>query len=262
MVSKGSYGSESGADVLTRNSTAAWNSASSGLKTSVTLTGGGTPVVFDDLAVAQCGAPPTVYEPVFVDTFERPSSSALGTADFPSSSAWIASSDEVRIVDGALQLRLLSGAKVLVQGMPMDGLRLRAILSAKGGNLWANVHYNVAADLPDVLTSYQGFWIWGGADGSGTYAEIFRGDPSPEKFLGTAFFDDTSYFVQLDRDDGVAVLTVRTASYEGPVLSTQTDQALAPSDSTGEYLRVSTSTGSEGVETLVQEIRADRYGSN
>ncbi|RYZ02598.1 MAG: hypothetical protein EOO73_31120 [Myxococcales bacterium] len=260
VLSTVSYGSEGDSVNKGMLSAGPWLATSSGFKTSVNLSGSpGADPSIDDLAFSECGADAAAYEPVFVDTFERPDSTSVGTPDLPATHAWTASSSAARIVGGALELSQLASARVLVNDLPLDGLRIRATVSMVG-MLWMDINYNVAHDMTTAIVA-QGFWVWG-PQSDATFASIFRGAPSPETFAGTTFVDGQPYFVQFDRDGGVGSLTVRSGSYAGPIISTQTDPSLLDTDSTGKYLRVATETGIETATTRIEELRVDRYGRN
>jgi hypothetical protein len=96
----------------------------------------------------RCVAPdPT---PILVDEFERPDSSKLGNAQVPSDAAWIASSAEAKIVDGALIVTNLAGAHLALKTVPEDGVRIRTTIKAVGAGLWADVLYNSSLDRSEV----------------------------------------------------------------------------------------------------------------
>lgn len=139
--------------------------------------------------------------------------------------------------------------------MPGDGLRIRTTLRTLESSFWADVNYNTIAD-PDVLnTEAPGFWLWN-SDASATYAHIFHGSSSTEH-VGKAISIGVDYFVELNRDDGSAVLTVRTGSFSGPILLAHGDKGLTAAQNTGEFLKLSTASGVAGV--TFKDIRVDRY---
>jgi hypothetical protein len=118
--------------------------------------------------------------------------------------------------------------------------------------LWADVNYNGQAGIHG--SSLPGFWIFGGPTGyfnTGIFAEV---NLDPRHNVGIS--PDVPYFVQLDRDGDVAVLTVRTQSFAGPILVVNANDGLTGKPDTGSFFTV----GDEGGDgTRFDDIRLDSY---
>jgi len=119
--------------------------------------------------------------------------------------------------------------------------------------LWADVNYNVPAGLHG--STLPGFWVWGPPNGNYFYTSIFRGVSNETKH-DVGISPDVPYFVQLDRDGDVAVLTMREQSFTGPILSVDFDNDLSAMADPGGYFTV----GDEGGDgTRFEELRLDNY---
>jgi hypothetical protein len=221
---------------------------------------GGLSPAIDEVSLERCGEEPPDYEPLLIDTFERADSATIGKAELPTSATWIASGANASLVDGAVSLSNLASAKIQVAGIPTDGLRIRTTLSMVGGYLWADVNYNVGVTPTGVNSTEQGFWIWGD-DSTGVYTGIFEGENMTVKHAGVTFTNGTEYFAELNRDGDIAVLTVRTGSFTGPIITVSGGTGLAPQDNLGNYVRLGNETGGETMRTRFKDIRIDKYAS-
>lgn len=256
-VARGNYGSESQADIAATLSGEGLQLAASGVRTAVELQGAGALAPsLDELSLDRCGLPPPSYENLFLDNFERADSTALGAADFPIDADWTTSGPSARIIDGALEVSSLASATVPLETVSGDGLRIRATLQPTTASHWLDLNYNASSSADDHPLLHHGFWIWG--DSAATYSKIFLGNMAMEtKHEGVALLAGEDYFVELNRDDGSGLLTVRSGSFSGPIIVVNADDGLVSTDDAGEYLRLSTS-GS--VATRFGDVRIDRYG--
>jgi hypothetical protein len=251
-LARTNYGSEKMADVRSSLLSEPVQGIEGGSRAALELRApGGLAPSVDEISVARCGEVPPVYARLFEDTFERADSTNLGKADFPTAAQWIASSTDARIVGGALQVASLANARVLLEGLPVHGLRLRTTISTPDAALWANVEYNQQAN-GDLLAA-PGFWIWGPQDNA-IYSDIF-GATGERKQTGRLLTPGVKYYVQLDRDGDAGSLVIRTGSYTGAIVLAHAEAGVTV-PSSGDYLRLGTSSSSE---TRFEEIRLDEY---
>lgn len=203
--------------------------------------------------MATCGLAAPEYEPKLIDTFERPDSDVLGKAEQPGDLAWSSSSASIKIVDGALQTAGELKVAAIPLQVPITGLRVRATVrrveSSSGLGLWANVNVNVTPTSNGLPA--QGFWVWG--DDSAFTTGIFTGGGEVQHDVGLS---DQKYFVQMDRDADVAVVTVREQSFDGPIVGAQYAGALLQNAAPGGFF----SLGDEGgAGVRFEDVRVDVY---
>jgi hypothetical protein len=67
----------------------------------------------------------------------------------------------------------------------------------------------------------------------------------------------TSYFVELDRDDAIATLTIRKTSFNGEVVLVFPQTGLSAAQNVGEFFWLGTSSGLQ--TTAFEDIRVDNY---
>lgn len=257
-VSSKNYPGGAGSQLKAELQAAGLKGAAAGVKANVLLASeAGVSPALDELAVARCSAPAPEYVAKLIDTFERPNSATLGKAEFPADAVWTSLDPEIKIVDGALQTAgKLKAANVPLE-VPLAGLRVRTTVRAVSGTgtyLWADVNINVIKDVTG--SPNQGFWVWGGPTETKFYTGLFTGG-GELAHNGTAMTAE-KYFVEMDRDGNVAVITVRTQSFAGPILGTQYAGNLMTTPNPGKYLTV----GDEGGQgTRFEDIRVDNYPS-
>lgn len=261
VLSRGNYVSENGAMVTKELSTDALKVVAAGTKTVAELaSSGGTSPSIDEISFSRCAVEPPDLTQILVDTFERPDSTALGNADFPADLAWIAVpidpqyEPEAKIVDGGLQVTALSSARLPLPTVPVHGLRLRTTIRAEGDYLWADVNYNGGSSIKDV-TKYPGFWVWN--DQKSVYTAIFRGLATETKHADTTLSARTSYFVELDRDDAIAILTIRKTSFSGEVVLVFPQTGLSEAQNAGEFFWLGTESGVQ--KAVFEDVRVDQY---
>jgi hypothetical protein len=257
-VSTKNYGSEPQAAILATLEVSGLQASASGVKTVVELIGNGLGPAVDELSVARCGLEPPAYTNLFLDTFERADSATLGSAEFPSNATWTPSGDNAKIVGGALEVSELARAAAPLKTVPANGLRIRATLRSSGSAFWADVNYNTVADLEASNISHPGFWVWANNTTTAPYTSVFLGDANSErKHDGKTLAANTDYFAELNRDDGAAVLTVRTGSFTGPVHLIDVESGLTAGQNTGQFIKLSTESGTS--TTWFDDIRVDHY---
>jgi hypothetical protein len=208
----------------------------------------------DELSVARCGGAAPSYDALLVDNFQRADSTTLGSPQTPANKSWASSGDSVRIVDGSLEVKGIKSATIAV-ALPIKGLRLRTAVKMVGGGsnvfMWADVNYNTPSHGHGV--SYPGYWVWGPPNDY-HYLGIFRGDGYETKYV-VPLAASTAYYAELNRDEDVAVLTLRSQSFSGPILSAFFNHGIE-SENPGSYFTV----GDEGGDgTRFDEIRADAF---
>jgi hypothetical protein len=127
------------------------------------------------------------------------------------------------------------------------------MIAATEPYLWADVNYNVAAGKHGE--TLPGFWVWGGPTDARLYIEIFGTPPEGVKVPVTVT-SAISYYVELNRDDDIAVLTLRSQSFSGPILGILSKTGVSSVDGTGDHFTL----GDEGgAGTLFDEIRVENY---
>lgn len=257
-LARANYGTEKQAKIEATLSTASLQAQASGKTSAVELASptGVVPAI-DELFVATCGSPAPGYEPKFIDTFERANSSTLGKAELPADLAWSSSSTNIKIVDGALQTAGELKVATIPLQLSLTGLRIRTtvkvvVMTSGPSALWADVNVNVTQTSNGMPA--QGFWFWG--DGNSFYTGIFTG--GGELKHDVALSGPEKYYVQMDRDADVAVVTVREQSFEGPILGAQFAGALLPNAEPGGFF----SLGDEGgAGARFEDVRADNYAA-
>jgi hypothetical protein len=253
LLSRDNYASEKSATLTKSLATDALKVTAAGVKTvAVLASAAGIAPSLDELSVARCGVTPPDLTPQLVDTFERADSTTVGHAEFPASSIWVTSGNTERIVGGALETEGLKTTTIPLK-VPTDGLRIRTTVRMADGaspGLWADVNYNDAAGQNGPPGN--GFWVWASPGDGKFYTTIFGG--AQEMSHPVKFTPGVAYFVELDRDGGVAVLTVRSQSYAGPILGTHSGTGLLPA--TGDHFTVGDAGGGG---TLFDEIRVESY---
>jgi hypothetical protein len=261
LLSRGNYASENGATLTKALSTDALKVVAAGTKTVAALaSSGGTSPSIDEISFSRCGVEPPDLTPILVDTFERADSTALGNADFPANLPWTAVpidpqyDPEVKIVDGGLQVSGLSSARLPLPTVPVHGLRVRTTIRADEDYLWADVNYNGGSSIKDI-TKYPGFWVWNAQDS--VFTAIFGGLRNETKHSDTILNAGTSYFVELDRDDAIAILTIRKTSFSGEVVLVFPQTGLSEAQNAGEFFWLGTESGVQ--TTFFEDVRIDQY---
>lgn len=184
-----------------------------GTYAAIELNGTGTNI--DDLSLAVCGASPPKYEALLRDTFTRASSASPGKPEIPATSTWASSlGNGAKVSIGANELLLSQGASIYTdQGQHYAGSGLRFRSSAKFASLgWFVLHFNAKADLGG---GPLGFDLWRETD-SNIFIE-YSGATGSGRFP-FALDVDSYYFLQFDVDGDTAVATMRSGSYEGPIM--------------------------------------------
>jgi hypothetical protein len=256
QLSRKNYASEKQAEIVATIDSDALKASASGTKAVIALaSSGGTSPSVDEVSFARCGAEPPAYTEQLVDTFERADSTVVGHAEVPATSVWTTSSASERIVSGALLSEGLKSSTIPLK-VSTAGLRIRTaveIVEAANAYLWADVNYNVAAG--EHGSTDPGFWVWGGpSDGFlvlDTFGGVGQGVEAPVNVTA-----GVTYYVELNRDDDIAVLTLRSQSFTGPILGIQSDTGVSSVDSAGDHFTL----GDEGGGgTLFHEVRVENY---
>jgi hypothetical protein len=255
-LARANYGTEKQAKIEATLSTASLHAQASGKTAAVELASpSGVVPAIDELFVATCGSPAPGYKPKFIDTFERANSSTLGKAELPADLAWSSSSTNIKIVDGALQTAGELEVATIPLQLSLTGLRIRTtvkvvLVTSGPSGLWADVNVNVTQTSNGMPA--QGFWFWG--ESNYFYTGIFTG--GGELKHDVALSRPEKYYVQMDRDANVAVVTVREQSFEGPILGAQFAGGLLPNAEPGGFF----SLGDEGgAGVRFEDVRADNY---
>jgi hypothetical protein len=257
-VSGKNYPSGTGSELKAEVAASALKGTAVGVKASVRLdSNAGVSPAVDELSVARCGAVAPDYKAKLIDTFERPNSASLGKAELPADAAWTTSDPGIKIVDGALQTSGNLKAANIPLEVILEGLRIRTTVRAVNGTgpyLWADVNFNVVKDATGA--PHQGFWVWGGPKESTFHTGLFTG--GGEVGHSGSASPAEKLFVQMDRDGDAAVITVRSQSFEGPILGAQYAGSLMATPNPGKYLTI----GDEGGQgTRFEDIQVDNYVS-
>lgn len=259
-LSRNNYASEKEASLTETLTTDRLKITASGGKAVAELaSASGTSPEIDEISFARCGVEPPELTSLLIDTFERAASKALGNAEFPASASWVAvpadqqSDPEAEIVDGALEVTGLSSARIPLARLPLAGLRIRMTIRAVSESLWANVNYG-AGETVDVVNQVPGFWVWNSQDS--LYVSVFGGKARETKFNAN-LVSGTRYFVQLDRDETLATLTVRKTSFAGEVVVVFPQTDLPLTQNAGQFFWIGTSAGIQ--KTAFEDIRIDHY---
>lgn len=253
VLSRNNYASEVGASLQTTIKTEALKVTVAGTRTAATLAANGISPALDEVSLARCGVKPPKYTALFVDTFERADSTTLGSAELPASATWTSSGAEAKIVDGGLQVTSLATAHIPLATVPTNGLRVRVTIKAVSDFLWANVNYNASGKQGSPQAS-SGFWVWN--DKTAVVTGIFPPANSEIQHTGKNLTSKTSYFVELNRDDSIANLTIREGSFAGPIRVVRDQLVTAPTD-VGQFLWLGTTSGIQ--TTFFDDIRVDAY---
>jgi hypothetical protein len=189
------------------------DSTATGTYAAIELNGTGTNI--DDLSLALCGTSPPKYETLLRDTFTRAVSASPGKPEIPATSTWkglLGTGAKVSI--GANELLISQGASISAdQGQHYAGSGLRFRSAAKFASLgWFVLHYNAKADGGG---NPLGFDLWRETD-SNIFIE-YSGATGSGRFP-FALDVDSYYFLQFDVDGNTAVATMRSGSYEGPIM--------------------------------------------
>jgi hypothetical protein len=215
-LSTGNYAGVPGAIELGTLMLDQLGSTPNGTYAAIELNGTGTTI--DDLSLAVCGVSPPKYEALLRDTFTRAASASPGKPELPAASTWnslLGTGAKVNI--GANELLISQGASIYAdqrQHYAGSGLRFRS--SAKFASLgWFVLHFNAKADGGG---NPLGFDLWRETD-----SNIFIESPGATGGQGGGRFPfalgvDSYYFMQFDVDGDAAVATMRTGSYEGPIM--------------------------------------------
>lgn len=256
-LARSNYGTEKQADIKGSLEVEGVTADATGTKALLVLvSGSGIAPAVDELVVSRCGVSPPALTPALVDDFERPDSSKLGNAQLPSDVAWVASGPDAKIANGALTVTNLAGAHVPLKTVPEDGVRIRATIRSIGAGFWADLLYNSSVDRSESLVNAPGFWLWGPQDSS-VFTVIFKKGAKETAHHGKTFADGVDYFVELDRDDGSAVLTIRTGSFTGPLYVVNEQSGLSAAQNLGDAFWLGTSSGLQ--TTAFEDIRVDVY---
>jgi hypothetical protein len=216
---------------------------------SIALTGAGElPSSVDELFVARCDSTPPAYEPLLRDAFERQDSSMLGNAEVPTTSAWFTQSTDIAIGRGMLYFFAPGGsATVPIEPYSMDeGIRLRFAFRTDfdPSPFFLSVVYNHS-----LTQSSPTFMI---TSPTGTSTQIVVGLESRSRDVPIA--RTLSYYVQVDAQGDIGVLTLRTRDYTGAIVAIVSGRGLAQIPNIVRDVTVITN-GEMGIE----EIELARY---
>lgn len=89
------------------------------------------------------------------------------------------------------------------------------------------------------------------------YTSIFLGKAAETAHPARNFSAGVEYFVQLDRDEADAVITIRTGSFDGPIYVVNDQSGLTSGQNVGEYFWLSTESGLQ--TTAFEDVRVDSY---
>ena len=257
-LSEGNYGSERTASVTATLSTDALEGSAKGKKLIAELaSAGGISPALDEVSFARCGVEAPAYERVFVDTFERANSIAIGNAELPATSTWRKGEYGIAtITEGSLEIAGLSTVDIdQAAQLPLDGLRARVVFSTKDLSSWLTFKFNTPST--ERSATDLGFWAWG--DAKGVYTSVFAGDKTPELLhTGVKYSAGATFYAELNVDSGVGVLTLRTGSFSGPIVVVDRETGLEPT--IGKLLLLETANGFEERGTLIDEVIIEAYG--
>jgi hypothetical protein len=256
-LARGNYGSEQAATVIATFTTGALEATASGTKLIADLaSAGGISPTLDEISFGRCGVEAPAYERLFVDTFERADSSALGNAELPATSAWRKGEYGTAVITGgSMEIEQLSSVDI-DQGrqFPLAGLRARVVFSPKDLNSWLGLYFNKPTTSHSATD--LGFWAWG--DAKGVYTAVFAGDKTPELLHpGVKFSAGATLYAELNVDSGVGVLTLRTGSFAGPIVMVDGETGLLPT--VGKLLVLDTANSFDGRGTLIDEVIVETY---
>jgi hypothetical protein len=249
------YPDQTGSVTLASIESAPVANSAAGEYLSVALNGAAElPSSLDEVSVARCARIPPNYQPILNDTFERPDSPALGHAEFPPTSAWSTQSTAVSIVRRTLYFADTDGgpdgiaATVPFDGYSMDaGIRLRFAFRSDSDlpQFYVAAIYNVSVTLNAptfTISSNDGRSIdLGAGSASRNFAEAIA-SPDP-------------HYVQVDLQGDIAVLTLRTGSYAGPILGIVAGSILPKNAGTVQEVTLMVNQA-----TAIEEIEVARYG--
>lgn len=174
--------------------------------TYLAIEGSGSGVSFDSLTIARCGGAAPSYETVVLDTFNRANSQDPGGPELPVGQTYSGDNADVQI--SAKTLTIVDHGYLTMDPGHFEhaGLRIRA--AAKFGTLgWLTIGYNGGKN---------GFDLWR-QDEQTFFIEYRSGGPA-----GTFDFPLKTtelYFIEFDIDQDFGVVTLRTTSYGGPIVT-------------------------------------------
>jgi hypothetical protein len=224
------------------------------------LKGGLVSPAIDDLSFARCGVPAPQYTAKFVDAFERDDSTNLGHADVPVTGVWQKKDQDAAggavIQSRAVLLETLDTIWADQGGqVSLNGTRVRIAFSTKAPSSWISVYFN--KPTTSYLSTDLGFSL-GGDENKGLYTRLFAGKKMADTLHPSVHFAAGKKFAaQVDFDSGIAVLTLRSDGFDGPILLVEEERGLLPT--VGTLLMLTTASPFEDSGTLVDEIRVETY---
>jgi hypothetical protein len=249
VISTGNYGASPGASLIGSLDISTLDGTALGGKLALSMTGSGSvyPQV-DGVYISRCGVPAPTYQPLFSDSFNRPNSTSLGNAEIPSTSAWSLVPNEGTSVSIAGNTLEFTGSTTVTapQAAAVDnrGIRVRLVFapisSLNMNGFLAAYNFNLSP-LSEVV-----------------FGVLYNSATST--YVGSNYYDfglvlDTKYFVEFDVDDPDAVLTVRSGSYDGPLIAMDTQAATGALSASGTNVEI------RGTSLQMDEFRIDRYAA-
>jgi hypothetical protein len=245
------YPGETGSVPLATIENAPVANSAAGTYLSIALNGPAElPSSIDELFVARCGLAPPEYQWILSDEFERQDSSMLGNAEFPVTAAWSTRSTAVSIARRMLYFFEPDGgeATVPIGAHSMeDGIRLRFAFRTDfdGPEFLVGAIYNFSI-TPNAPT----FTI-GSNDGTSTNIVVGY----LQRNLPITITPQISYYVQVDLQGEVGVLTLRTVDYAGPIKAIVAGRVLPEHATTVEEVTLIASR-----DIGIEEVELARYG--
>ena len=222
------YASVPGASLVGDLTTSDVAQSTTGTFAGMRFAGGGS---VDEVAVSLCGVTAPTYQRLFFDDFERASGQAIGSAVQPNV-AWTGDDANIRIDDGMLDFT--DGGTVAADaGRHYTNQGLRARTSARFGTLgWLIVNLNSPSEGGLATT----FDIWRETDDN-VFIE-YGGAGSGSARFDVVLDTSTVYYVQFDVDGSHAVTTMRSGSFDGPVLFAFAADDIADAPNTDQRLTI------------------------
>lgn len=186
--------------------------AATGTYAAIELAGTGASI--DDIGFARCGAAAPKYKALLRDTFNRASSATPGAPELPAASTWAGDTDNISITSNALTFSNMNGGIIATaqgQHYASSGLRIRASVKFDIEG-WFFMLFN---GTPAGGGTSTGFDLWREKD---TNVYIEYGNATGSGRFPISLDVNTFYFLQFDVQDEVAVATMRTGGYDGPIL--------------------------------------------
>lgn len=230
----------------------AWEPSAKSAFATVALTATGIAPTVDDIHFARCGSEPPAYETLLFDDFERPNSTSIGQSEVPPGLVW-EGTEGTSISDGSLLTRGVSEARIPLGVLSQPHVRVRARIRGRDGEtaFWTNFNYNSAAVSENVVDD-PGFWVWGYIN-KASYLTVF-GTGNETNFDSARVSLGTDYFVEFTRSQSIALLSMRSTSFDGPIMAALlADVSGVPN--TGDYFKL----GSSGSAAVFEDIRVESY---